>query len=446
MRGAAILALLPLWAAAQDDPRMGELMQQLGSDDPQVREKATEELLRTGRSHVRALEDAAARAKDPSTRKKIEEALARIQKREPVTRQRLAAARMDLEAEDRQLGDVAQQISRACGIPIEFDLEGAPDQPVTLSVKGAAVDLILDSICKPQELAWFIRDERKVVIIEAERYAAMQLKLEIYDVRTLTAPVADQPVAALGEEEPREPQSPMAGEDLVQLVKDTIDRASWDGNERSILYQNGLLVVKAMPEVHAKIPKFLARLRREIAFQVRAQLWFVVHRADFLSKELARRPVELDAETVEKIRRAAVESREAILASSFEVVGYNAQLVSGTSGTERACVTGYDEGGNPSLRPIHEGVVFALRPIVSHDRTTATVKLRANVSKIETLERFRSPKGEIHVPAVSTSVVRSMQTVPLDRTVVLSQIGNVKGFGTGFSQVLVLGKFEVSPK
>ncbi len=96
-----------------------------------------------------------------------------------------------------------------------------------------------------------------------------------YDVRALTTVCSDLPGPLLGFDEPFVGQMgslDMEGGDVTidalhSLILDNVEPGTWEG-ERRISARDGVLVVSAPPEVHAKIGSLLAWIRARQAAQV----------------------------------------------------------------------------------------------------------------------------------------------------------------------------------
>jgi hypothetical protein len=227
------------------------------------------------------------------------------------------------------------------------------------------------------------------------------------------------------------------GEDLVQLVHDGVAKDSWDEEGHSINFQNGLLFVKTTDEIHAKIEAFLSQVRKDYFLQVRLEFTAVAHTPAFQAELLGRSPHSLTDAQVEDILKAAASDGAASLVGRLEMRALQHQRVSAHSGTQRAYVASYADG-KPQRSLAFDGLGLDVRPTLSNDRKTVSVRIMGTILKTLGFEKVKTADGEVEIPKQSRVPIRLSPTVECGSHIVLLQAGPVEGFGQGRTQVLVI--------
>lgn len=208
-----------------------------------------------------------------------EEALA---ERDRAVMDKLKSMRLSFEWEDTPLREVVNFLREATGLNFLFDSGADPEQTVTFSVRDITIDAMLKYILQPLDLTYYV-EEGIVHISDSETFATKQVKLEVFDVQDITFRLVDMPGREItfGDtgvqmvDQPAEAQPQWGGEDLVELIRQTVDPPSWDQEGRDILFQNGLLIVRATPDVMKKILKFLTMLRGSTGILVHVESRFM---------------------------------------------------------------------------------------------------------------------------------------------------------------------------
>jgi hypothetical protein len=98
-----------------------------------------------------------------------------------------------------------------------------------------------------------------ILAIALQDPATVETKIMFHDVRLLT----DVKLADGWE---------FGGEDLVQLIRDFVDKSSWDEEGRSISYQKGTLVLQATEETGRRTSEFLRLLKEAMTRQITVEL------------------------------------------------------------------------------------------------------------------------------------------------------------------------------
>lgn len=220
------------------------------------------------------------RARGPRVLKlEEEEALA---ERDRQVVDKLKSMRLSFEWEDTPLSEVVSFLREATGLNFLFDPAVSPDETVTFSVRDITIDAMLRYILQPLDYTYYV-EEGIVHISDAETFALKQVKLEVFDVQDITFRLLDMPGREItfGDagvqfvDQPAEAQPQWGGEDLVELIRQTVDPRSWDLEGRDILFQNGLLIVRATPDVMKGITQFLTMLRGSTGIMVHVEARFL---------------------------------------------------------------------------------------------------------------------------------------------------------------------------
>ncbi|HLG41889.1 MAG TPA: hypothetical protein VI643_00895 [Planctomycetota bacterium] len=181
---------------------------------------------------------------------------------------KISTMRVSVEFQDTPLKEVADFIREAVGINLMLDREVDGSAAVTFNVRDITVKTLLNYVLKAHELGFIIADGiLHIVPIEKAR---AKVTLNIYDVQDVVAPLRDMPGREItfGDEgiqfvdTPAE-SSPEMGDFLVELLQSMTGSKAWEDNsDASILYQNGLLIVRQTPEMHRKLELLINMIRR----------------------------------------------------------------------------------------------------------------------------------------------------------------------------------------
>lgn len=143
------------------------------------------------------------------------------------------------------------------------------DAVVRLRAKDLPVKSIVKLLLHGRGLRATWRDGAVVVVPEEELREAVVLR--VYDVRSMTAKIQDQPgpkvELAVGKVDLvlttlEDPKPIMEGDFLVDLVRANTGGRSWDGGSAEIRMADGRLIVSQTPAVHAEIEEFLRKVGR----------------------------------------------------------------------------------------------------------------------------------------------------------------------------------------
>lgn len=142
----ALACTFLLLASAQDLPqRIDGALQRLADDALDVREAAASELGELGPDAVAPLRERL-EGLDAERRGRVQEAIRRIEERQKLARVLPPLRRATLEASEKPLREVLEEISKQTGVPIDLS-GGTFDGPVTLSLKDALPLQAFDEAC-----------------------------------------------------------------------------------------------------------------------------------------------------------------------------------------------------------------------------------------------------------------------------------------------------------
>lgn len=166
---------------------------------------------------------------------------------------------------------------------------------VEITVKELKLSSILNLILANNDLTY--RVENGVIIVSTKTDATEKAILDLYDVRDLTGKLTDfagpeldlaeinpneQSVGVQLQEQDEAPESAITEEQLTDLIKNNIDKSSWDENDRSIDARGGTLIIRQSKSVHKKIRNLLEDLRTSTGILVSVEARFVDVTDDFL--------------------------------------------------------------------------------------------------------------------------------------------------------------------
>jgi len=183
---------------------------------------------------------------------------------------KLRSVRVTLDFREAPLDQVIDYFRDLAGINLIVDARVREKNiRVTIRVDGITLNGALNLILQPHDCGVLFKDGA-LQILPRDVIADRTLKMELYDCRDILYPLRDFPgveitlssdgPGALVQDPPREAGGEMP---IAELVRAHTGGRSWDENPRtSCVLQNGLLVVRQTPEVHAQIVRLLNLLRR----------------------------------------------------------------------------------------------------------------------------------------------------------------------------------------
>ena len=205
----------------------------------------------------------------------------------------LHSIRITIDMQNAPLTAIVDYIREISGLNIHISGIDNPDaEMISFKVQDIVLDGALRLMLQPRNKAYMVRDG--VVLITTADALKKRVKLELYDVQDLTYGMADFPgvdislaqdaigtAVAAGEEAKQQ----FTGEDLANLIKNTIHKDQWEeADGKSIQFQNGLLIVRNSIEMHKSIRKFLSDLRASTSMLVSVETRFLSVEQDFLQQ------------------------------------------------------------------------------------------------------------------------------------------------------------------
>jgi hypothetical protein len=190
---------------------------------------------------------------------------------------KLHSIRITIDMQNAPLTAIVDYIREISGLNMHISGIDNPDaEMISFKVQDIVLDGALRLMLQPRNKAYMVRDG--VVLITTAEALKKRVKLELYDVQDLTYGMADFPgvdislaqdaigtAVAAGEEAKQQ----FTGEDLANLIKNTIHKDQWEeADGKSIQFQNGLLIVRNSIEMHKQIRKFLSDLRASTSMLV----------------------------------------------------------------------------------------------------------------------------------------------------------------------------------
>lgn len=165
----ALCAALAILAAAQDGPgeeRIRRLLNDLGHDDVDVRERAERELEAAGEAaapHLRRLIEGAAGDENERTLRAAA-VLRRIERAAKVRAACREPAPLRLRLRDAELGAALAEIARQAGVGFADPVPDAPRR-VTLETEGRPLLAVLDDLCRQAGLSYRWEGERAIRLL-----------------------------------------------------------------------------------------------------------------------------------------------------------------------------------------------------------------------------------------------------------------------------------------
>ncbi|HLY12337.1 MAG TPA: HEAT repeat domain-containing protein [Planctomycetota bacterium] len=161
------LLLLALLGSLTQDPDVRDILRRLEDDNADVREKAQKELGSLGDGAIPALKEAADSPRSSGELKfRIIAAIKQIELSGKIAKIYQEPRPITLQASGAMLRDVLDDLQRQAGVVIESSLVD-PASKITLDVKDASLQRILDLLCKDQtERTWEAQDDGSIRLLK----------------------------------------------------------------------------------------------------------------------------------------------------------------------------------------------------------------------------------------------------------------------------------------
>ncbi len=183
---------------------------------------------------------------------------------------KLRNIRVTLDFKDAPLDAVVDYLREISDVNMIVDARVREmDIRVTIKVNEISLKSVFGLVLRPRDCGTMFRDG-VLQILPLKDIHDRTIRMEIYDCRDILYPIQDFPGVDIsldgGGPGVLIQDTGLAGGGempIAELVRTHTGGGSWDENPRaSCAMQNGLLVVKQTPEVHAQIIRLLNMLRR----------------------------------------------------------------------------------------------------------------------------------------------------------------------------------------
>jgi len=218
-------------------------------------------------------------------------------------RERLESETMDMDFADAPLAEVVDYLRNTTGLNIIIHpdvYKEFPDEDslkVNLTLNNAKISSILNLILSLKDLAYSISNG--VLIISTQKRMVEKPIVRLYNIRDLTGKLNDFPGidmtlstdersedqisgATFKEEESKESTTTMTEEQLTELIKNNIGKATWDAGDCSVETRPGTLIVRQTESIHKQIDSLLNDLRKATGLLVTIESKFITVSDDFL--------------------------------------------------------------------------------------------------------------------------------------------------------------------
>ncbi|MBI2921906.1 MAG: hypothetical protein HYY18_12540 [Planctomycetes bacterium] len=237
----------------------------------------------------------------------------------------------------------------------------------------------------------------------------------------------------------------LAGEELVDLVRNNIDPDSWEDGRNSVAYQDGVLVVTTTKENHDRIRQYLGVLRARLYRTVVMEADVLLLAPGVLDAQAGSL---LTAEQLRAIEAAAADPARGRLVSSLRAVATNGQRVHTSALTGQSYVRDYDIEiaqhqaiADPVVALRNDGYVLDVTPFIAHDGATVLVETRFAAADTTAILQFVTGEptlGILEQPDVALHQTRTSLMLPPGRTAVLSSSVFSRGPRPGWASVVLL--------
>jgi len=403
----AFLALL------QEEP-LERLIEKLGSESVVERDGADRALRRRVREALGSLEERLLGARTDAERARLHGVLETLAGGKVLPLATVKSARVTLPEGSRRLDETIEDLARQSGVRIVRDGGPAGGDPLLpeLRLKDVPLDRALDHLARKAGGFWMIDGERIRLLVPGK------VALRLFDVSDLSYGYADEPWLELepDQEPPAAPAQAMqelTGEDLANLIRNSVEPDQWEeADGKSIQFQNGLLIVRNEPVILDRAERYLDELRRKFQTGIHVEL-----EAYWCGAE-----ARLGEDPLEELRKLAAEGASARRVASFDRFPRDKRRVALLSETTAHLVARYDGQGNPVFRAVPSGLRANLRASLASDGERVRVDLDARLSRLASVERRKTDRGEVQSPLLESHVLRAQETLVAGRSAVLARI------------------------
>jgi hypothetical protein len=162
---------------------------------------------------------------------------------------KLQAVKIDADFRETPIKEVADFIRDVVGINVLLDREVDGNAAVSFQAKAVSAKTVLNLVCAAN--GWGIKISEGILFITTKEKAQGDVHLEIYEVTDITMPIKNYPGGEVQFGDtieiippPPEEPSPDLGDFLAEMIRTFTGNQAWESDRTSIVYQNGLLIVK----------------------------------------------------------------------------------------------------------------------------------------------------------------------------------------------------------
>ena len=295
--------------------------------------------------------------------------------------------------------------------------------------------------------------------------AASAQERRSWDVRSLTGPrpgkrgprigfVPWRDQVGVGPSPIEEPD--LGGDDLKQLLGETVNAGAWDSGVDSLEYENGTLRVTAGPDVQKAIAAAIDLLEARAARAVVVEIE-LVELAPGALEGLA--PGLLEEGTAAGLRAAAADKARGRVAHRLVARGGAGRYAFGSSLRRRTYVRDFDieiaqeaSIADPVMGELEEGAILEVRPHFSAAEDLLHLEILFQTAHLAELADFKLPAtsgGRLELPRMDSTEIRTCVALPPGRTLLLAAT-DYRPSTPGWSTVVLLrarveGAIEAPP-
>lgn len=186
-------------------------------------------------------------------------------------RRKIETMRISVDFEDASLKEVVQYIREVADINILIGRDIDPSDTVNFQAKDVTIKTFLEFILQPYDNTFVINEEILWIVTRDHQLVRDRVKLRVYDIQDMLYRLPDFPGGEItfGDagiqivQQPSQPQPDISDTIVELLMTFTGGSRIWDEIEGSdMILQNGMLIVRQIPEIHAKLERLLSQLRR----------------------------------------------------------------------------------------------------------------------------------------------------------------------------------------
>ena len=304
-----------------------------------------------------------------------------------------------------------------------------------------ALDVVLNEVGgNTVKLGYTIDDG--VITISTKNDLAKNTLTRVYDIRDLIAEVPDYTPESEPLPAPTTKPEPTVTEQLVreitQLIQEVVEPDAWrdrGGSIASIKELERQLIITATPEMHEQIKGLLGQLRESRGVQVTVEARFITVDQAAMDQALGGRLKgtmgksgeatvwQLDDDEVRKVLDSTQKAAQATILTAPRLTLFSGQRGHVTVSTQTAYVSSFTvikkDGGEtryePKIDVISSGITLDLRATMTSDRKYATLTLKPQLSRLESLIPVTYPDAKdltIQVPRLSVHELQTTLTVP----------------------------------